>query len=289
MNRRIPARLCAWRFAAAPIIPAYGWRSVFILEGILPLISCSPFDSSCCRNPSAISCWRNANPHGSAALLARMNPRLSFSSETSFVIHEHRAPGIRVCGICSAEGRGLPTLLMWIVFFVSLLDLFLMTNWLPTVFHDSGISVDAIVVATALFSGGGVIGAWRWERIIDRFGRIEFSPVNYFSRRRFRRAAGPVGVLFGAIMICTFFAGSASSAGKLEQTCWRHRLSHVHPFHGRRAGPWGLAASGPLLAPSLAEIMLSRHWPLDDRLPSLRDPGRLRQRCCLRDGPDTKS
>jgi len=219
-----------------------------------------------------------------AALLARMNPRLTFSNDTSFVIHEQRAPGIPVAHLFR-EGRALPTLLMWIVFFVSLLDLFWMTNWLPTVFHDSGITLTLSVIATALFSGGGVIGAWALGRIIDRFGPYRVLSVNYLLGAVFIALLGPTHAI-GAIMICTFFAGVGIIGGKLEQTCWRPRSIPRSSVPRASAGPWdwpNRVYCRPRLWRNYVVAALAAH----DRIPSFGDSGRFRQRRRLRDGPDT--
>ena len=79
-----------------------------------------------------------------------MNPQLMFGSDTNFVAHEERAPGIPVVHLFR-QGRAVPTILLWIVFFMSLIDIYLLTSWLPTVFHNAGITLSLAVIATAVF------------------------------------------------------------------------------------------------------------------------------------------
>jgi AAHS family 4-hydroxybenzoate transporter-like MFS transporter len=259
MNSGFPLGSALGGFAAAPIIPAYGWRSVFILGGILPLVLV-PLLIFLLPESIRYLVLTGNKPSRIAALLARMNPRLSFSSETSFVIHEQRAPGIPVAHLFR-EGRALPTLLMWIVFFVSLLDLFLLTNWLPTVFHDSGITLTLSVIATALFSGGGVIGAWALGCIIDRFGPYRVLSVNYFLGAVFVALLGPSHSI-GAIMICTFFAGVGIIGGQIGANLL---AASFYPTFIRSTGVgWalGIGRVGSIVGPVFGGILLSRHRPL---------------------------
>ena len=61
------------------------------------------------------------------------------------------------------------TVLFWIIFFMSLLDLYFLNNWLPTVIHDTGIAVERAIILTALFQVGGTAGALMLGRLIDRY------------------------------------------------------------------------------------------------------------------------
>ena len=67
------------------------------------------------------------------------------------------------------EGRTLPTLLLWVVFFMSLLDLYFLANWLPTVLNDLGASVSAAAVIGSMLQVGGVVGTFALGSVIDRF------------------------------------------------------------------------------------------------------------------------
>jgi MFS family permease len=85
MNSGLPRGSALGGFAAAPIIPAYDWRSVFILGGILPLILVPLLIF---LQPESIRYLLLAESASSrvAAVLARMNPQLSFSSESELAI-----------------------------------------------------------------------------------------------------------------------------------------------------------------------------------------------------------
>lgn len=259
MNSGFPLGSALGGFVAAPMIPAYGWRSVFIFGGILPLVLV-PLLGFWLPESIRYLVLQGNKPARAAKLLSRVNPELSFSAETSFVLNEQRAPGVPVAHLFR-EGRAIPTLLMWVVFFVSLLDLFLLTNWLPTVFHDSGVTLSLSVIATALFSGGGVLGTWALGRIIDRFGPYRVLSVNYLLGAVFVALLG-VSHAISTIMVCTFFAGVGIIGGQIGANLL---AASYYPTFIRSTGVgWalGIGRIGSIVGPAMGGYMLSRNWPL---------------------------
>ena len=123
-------------FVAAGLISRYGWQSVFVAGGITPLLV--------------------------AVLLMALLPE-----SIEFRQSRHQA-GVVVKRLF-ADGRARMTVLLWIIFFMSLLDLYFLNNWLPTVIHDTGIAVERAIILTALFQVGGTAGALVLGRLIDRY------------------------------------------------------------------------------------------------------------------------
>jgi MFS transporter, AAHS family, 4-hydroxybenzoate transporter len=246
-------------FGTASIIPAFGWEGVFILGGALPilLIPVLMWMLPESIRHLVLQGTERAEVRG---LLARVNPEFTFSDETIFVIREERAPGLAV-GHLLRRGRALSTLLLWIVFFASLLDLFLLANWLPTVFHDAGISLSLSVIATALFQGGGVVGSLALGRIVDRFGVYRVLTVIYLLGAIFIALLGPLHSI-AAIMACTFGAGVGIIGG---QTGANVVAALIYPTYIRSTGVgWalGIGRIGSIVGPVIGGIMLARRWPL---------------------------
>ena len=246
-------------FAAASIIPAYGWQGVFILGGLLPVLLAPLLIRML---PESI---RHLVLHGGKAeevreLLSRVNREFVFRPGTQFLIREERAPGLAV-GHLFRHGRALPTLLLWIVFFASLLDLFLLANWLPTVFHDAGISLSLSVIATALFQGGGVAGSLALGWAVDRLGVYRVLTAIYLLGAIFIALLGHVHAI-GEIMACTFGAGIGIIGG---QTGANVVAALVYPTYIRSTGVgWalGIGRIGSIVGPMIGGLMLAQRWPL---------------------------
>ena len=246
-------------FAAVPILPAFGWRGVFVLAGIMPLLLVPVL---ALLLPESI---RHLVIHGQETervkqLLARVNPQLVFGSDTNFVVQEERAPGLPVLHLFR-HGRGLATILLWIGFFVSLLDIYLLSSWLPTVFHDAGITLSLSVIATAVFQGGGVVASLILGIFMDRFGAFRAVAIIYALGAVFVAFLGYSHSIF-SIMGCAFFAGAGIVGG---QTGTNVLAASFYPTYIRSTGVgWGLGIGriGSIVGPIFGGIMLSLHWPL---------------------------
>jgi MFS transporter, AAHS family, 4-hydroxybenzoate transporter len=246
-------------FAAVPILPVYGWRGVFVLAGLMPLVLVPVL---ALLLPESI---RHLVIHGNKTervreLLERVSPHLVFGSDTIFVVREERAPGLPVAHLFR-QGRALPTVLLWIGFFMSLVDIYLLSSWLPTVFHDAGITLSLSVIATAVFQGGGVVASLALGSLVDRFGAYRVMSITFF--------LGAISVAFlgyshsiVSIMCCTFFAGAGVIGG---QTGANALAASFYPTYIRSTGVgWalGIGRIGSIVGPILGGIMLSLHWPL---------------------------
>src|SRR5207253_2821723 len=140
--------------ASSVMIPLWGWRSVFYLGGILPLaiaiilVKALPesvrFLTARGKDASAISkIMREIAPEISSA-------ELDLSSAPPQHAHKRGVPGTPPVASASTEkNEGLPvrrlfteeraagTILLWIPFFMNLLILYFIVNWLPGLLRQS--------------------------------------------------------------------------------------------------------------------------------------------------------
>jgi AAHS family 4-hydroxybenzoate transporter-like MFS transporter len=101
-----------------------------------------------------------------ARLLARI-AKHEFTEKTRFVLAEAKAEGSPVRQLF-ANGFRAGTLLLWCIFFMSLLIVYLMTNWLPTIAHNAGMSLADASRLMMLYQIGGTIGAVAIGKTMDR-------------------------------------------------------------------------------------------------------------------------
>jgi len=129
-------------FVAAAIIPRFGWQSVFIVGGTTPLLIAG-----------AAYKWLT----DSGRFLAARHGA-----------HDSIAHGFPVTRLFT-EGRAVPTVLIWVVYFMNLLNLYFLNGWLPTIISDAGIPVNTAIRLTALFQVGGIGGAIVLGAVLDRY------------------------------------------------------------------------------------------------------------------------
>jgi MFS transporter, AAHS family, 3-hydroxyphenylpropionic acid transporter len=78
-----------------------------------------------------------------------------------------------------AQGRALQTALLWISFFLALIILYLLLNWLPTLLKDNGMTDEQAAIAQITFNVGGtvaalsmgglLVGRWRMPSLVAAF------------------------------------------------------------------------------------------------------------------------
>ena len=91
-----------------------------------------------------------------------------------------------------SEGRAWITILLWIIFFANLMELFFLTSWLPTTIGAQGVAGSYAVIATAVVQFAGVAAAFAMGPLVDRYGPQRVSAGRLCHRvrvlhRRYRR------------------------------------------------------------------------------------------------------
>jgi MFS transporter, AAHS family, 4-hydroxybenzoate transporter len=245
-------------FLAAAIIPAYGWPLVFVVGGILPLVLSAMLVIFL---PESIQhlVVKEMDPGRIAAILRRIDPRSELPRQARFVMAEEHGPGLTVKHLMR-EGRAVGTVLIWIVFFMSLLDIFLLTSWLPEVLHDAGFSISASVIATAALQGSGVIGSLAVGPMLDRRGCLAVLLPLYLLAAIGIATIGSVGTSFTLILLASCAAGAGVVAGQNVANVF---AAMFYPTYIRATGVgWalGIGRIGAIVGPTVGGIMLALHW-----------------------------
>jgi len=246
-------------FSTAQLVSAWGWRSVFYLGGILPIVLAPLLVGAL---PESIRHLVLKGSEGSrvSRILGRIVPGATFAAGTKFAIDEEHARGVTVVHLFR-ERRGAPTVLLWVVFFMSLMDIFLIASWLPTVAHDGGLTLSQSVVATALFQAGGVISSLGLGRVVDRFGSYRVLAATYFCAGAFIALIGLVATSATLLMTAAFAAGFCLIG---SQTGANVLSSALYPTFMRSTGVgWalGIGRIGSIVGPVVGGKMLMWQWP----------------------------
>jgi AAHS family 4-hydroxybenzoate transporter-like MFS transporter len=242
---------------AAGLIPYYGWRSVFIVGGVAPLIMAPILAFKLPESVRFLALHGNA-PARVAELLGQINPTATFASGTHFVIQETHLAGLPVAHLFR-ERRTATTLLLWVVFFMSLLDLYFLSNWLPTVLNDLGASVSEAVVIGSMLQVGGVVGTFALGSLIDRFSFRALALV-YFGAVF---AVGAIGQLSHSAVLVTiaiFAAGFCIVGGQIAANAL---AAAFYPTSVKATGVgWalGIGRIGSIIGPVVGGVLLGQKW-----------------------------
>jgi AAHS family 4-hydroxybenzoate transporter-like MFS transporter len=244
-------------FLAADLIPRYGWRSVFIVGGIAPLLLLPVL---VWRLPESVRFLAASGeaPERVAELLKRISPHSAFEPDARFVVSEAHLAGIPVVHLFR-EGRTTATLLLWVVFFMSLLDIYFLANWLPTVLNDLGASVSEAVVIGSMLQVGGVVGTFALGSVIDRFSFRALALV-YFGAVFAVGAIGQLSHSAVLVSIAIFAAGFCVVGGQIAANAL---AAAFYPTSVRSSGVgWalGIGRIGSIIGPLVGGMLLAAKW-----------------------------
>jgi MFS transporter, AAHS family, 4-hydroxybenzoate transporter len=242
---------------AAALIPQFGWRSVFVVGGVAPLLLVPILALRLPESVRFLALTGRANARV-ADLLGLISPRAIFPPAAQFVVNEPGLAGIPVLHLFR-DGRTLVTLLLWVVFFMSLLDLYFLTNWLPTVLNDLGASVSAAAVIGSMLQVGGVVGALALGSVIDRFSFRALALV-YFIAIFAVGAIGRLGHSTALVAIAIFVAGFCMVGGQIAANAL---AAGFYPTSIRATGVgWalGIGRVGSIIGPLVGGALLTMKW-----------------------------
>ncbi len=144
-------------FAAAWILPALGWRTLFAVGGIAPLLFAVVLWLRMPESPRFLARHPERWPE-LRALLARLGQQMS--PDTAFTDRQEQRGELGTMWK-SLLGKGLlnDTLYLWLCFFCSLLTVNMAFSWLPSMLAAEGRGLAESSSGLAYYNFGGIFGA----------------------------------------------------------------------------------------------------------------------------------
>jgi AAHS family 4-hydroxybenzoate transporter-like MFS transporter len=143
---------------AAWLIPAYGWRSLFLVGAIIPLALLVLFWVLLPESPKYLALRPGLHPQLARAL-NRLLGRQRFNGTETFVVVENAKPSSNWLSTLWNSRYWRSTLFIWVAFSFNTLVLYTYSNSLPVLLdwaHKRGALASQ---SLSLFSGGGVVGS----------------------------------------------------------------------------------------------------------------------------------
>ncbi|MFT3721400.1 MFS transporter [Pseudorhodoferax sp.] len=251
-------------FFAAWMIPHFGWRSLLILGGVVPLV--------------LAALMLVALPESVRFMVARRYPaerirqalaRITGQAvqATDFVLEE----GAAAAGAASGP-RGLRlvfsgrfivgTLMLWTAYFMGLVIVYGLVNWMPVLFKEAGIDSSQAAIIAALFQLGG-FGAIFFGLLMDRGNANIIIACGYFLTCLAVMLIGQVlGSGVAALVAAVFVAGLLMNT---SQSSMQALAAEYYPTAGRASGvAWmlGIGRFGGIAGSFLVAELARRHLEL---------------------------
>jgi AAHS family 4-hydroxybenzoate transporter-like MFS transporter len=240
------------------MIPAFGWRSVFIFGGAVPMVialamlwglpESLQFLAVSGRNRATLAHW-----------LKKLDPTLRVDASTEFVANEERRGGVPAVHLFR-DGRTITTLLIWVVNFMNLLVLYSISNWLPTVVTAMGYDAQIAVWMGLWLQLGGTIGAFGLAWLIARGGFMPMLTLTFAVATVSIALIGQPGLSLLLLGFIVFVAGWAVIGG---QPGLNALSATFYPTYLRSTGlGWGLGIGriGSIVGPYIGGVLIGLQW-----------------------------
>jgi AAHS family 4-hydroxybenzoate transporter-like MFS transporter len=239
---------------AAMLVPSFGWQSVFFVGGGLALLL-TPVLFAWLPESIRFLALKGGAQDAIAALLQKLDPALRIAAGTRFVVEGGKVTGGQVLALFR-DGRAPTTLLIWIIYFMSLVDLFIITSWLTTTVNNLGVPVTTAIMVTVTFQIGGVFGTvFGW--LADRIGASASLTAAYLIGAASIAGIGFAGANVALLAVTAFGTGLGILGG---QTVANATAAIAYPTEIRSTGVgWatGIGRLGSIFGPSVAGLLLS--------------------------------
>lgn len=131
------------------------------------------------------------------------------------------------------------TFLLWTTYFLNLFVVYIISNWLPTVISDRGMSLSMAAVVVGAFQIGGTVGALVLGYLMDQGKPESVLTRAYLVGATFIALLGIVGSSPIGLAACIFLAGVCVSG---SMTGVNALASGIYPTESRATGVgWSMA------------------------------------------------
>jgi AAHS family 4-hydroxybenzoate transporter-like MFS transporter len=247
--------------AASILIPLWGWRSVFVVGGVLPLLLALLLIKVLPESVRFLS-TTGSDPDRVAAILGRISPDATVVGIQDMSARDERRKGVPVKHLFT-EGRAAGTLLLWVPFFMNLLMLYFFISWLPALLRQTGMPPSAGVEAVAMFSLGGIFGTLFEGSVMKAFGARTLLLLEFLICAALIASLAQVGASRAPMLLVSLVLGVCMQGA---QSGLNALAAGFYPTAVRATGiGWALGVGriGSIVGPSLGGVLLSLNWTPD--------------------------
>jgi AAHS family 4-hydroxybenzoate transporter-like MFS transporter len=237
----------------ALLLPQFGWPMIFVLGGVFPLVLVLALALWLPESPRFLAARQTLSPRDAALLR-----RLDITPERNDAVDVARGNPVRML---FSQGYALQTVLLWVVYFCSLLNLFLFAYWMPTVLNMIGMSPSQAVFASSLRDCGAIFVALYLGLAIDRIGPERTLALHYAAGAVFIGVIALFVLPYAILYVVTFLAGMTIIG---SQTGANGTCGKLYPARMRTSGlGWalGIGRLGGIVAPVLGGYLLALGLP----------------------------
>jgi AAHS family 4-hydroxybenzoate transporter-like MFS transporter len=239
----------------AVLMPIWGWRSVFVVGGLLPMVLALVLLFVLPESLRFLAV-AGADRERMSAIVRRIAPE---AAGVPLAPEPERPKGVPVRNLFTA-GRAGGTVMLWIPFFMNLLIIYFILSWLPSLLRDAGMPVSAGIAAVAAFSVGGIVGTLLQGPLMKGLGVYTPMLVEFVASVALVWIAAEFFANYELMILVTFLLGVTVQAA---QAGLNVLAAMYYPTAMRSTGVgWALGVGrvGAIVGPLIGGAMLQLHW-----------------------------
>jgi len=243
---------------AAHVVTDYGWRPLLVAGGLAPL-ALVPVLWWAMPESVRYLAGRRDGASEVAATLRRISPNADLNGAVFTGSPERQRSPVRAL---FASSLRTGTLLLWLTFFMSLLVVYLLSNWMPTLIQRSGLSLRGASLITATFQVGGTVGAIVLGWMMDRVNPHHVLGLAYMAAAGFVTVMGLATTTPWLMTAAVFGAGFCVSGTQIGANAL---AAAFYPTRCRATGvSWalGIGRGGSIAGSLVGGMMLTQGWGL---------------------------
>lgn len=246
--------------AMVGLINSFGWRSVFVVGGIMTVISLLLVLPLL---PESASYLYNRQPKNAQAKAERIAHRLGYHEPVDLTVADTAAQRSEqetgISKLFTKQNRRV-TLVIWTTFFVIMFAFYFVNSWTPRLMHATGLSENLSMFVTVGLTLGGAIGSvvfglftsrWPTRVVLSRFTVLAaiLMAIFVFS------AQWTVVVLILGVFVGLFINGCIAGLYVLTPQ------SYSSGLRSTGAG-WGIGIGrfGAIIAPTATGALMDAGW-----------------------------
>ncbi|MFE8151310.1 aromatic acid/H+ symport family MFS transporter [Brenneria goodwinii] len=248
--------------ASERLIEMFGWRSVFLAGGALPLMLTVVLLLYLPESMRFLVLHTRYQQR-LARLLNRFIPQVA-DANTRFINSEPRITQKSAIGSLFHAPYAAGTLAIWATLFIGLFSVYLLSSWLPLMVRDAGLTLSQAVIIGAIFQVGGIAGNFCIGLEMDRWGKHRAIALTLLG--------GACGALLLGLhmptlpLLCSLVLLLGFTINGINPGCYA-LAAHFYPTFMRATGvSWatGIGRLGAISGAGIGSAMLAANWSFSD-------------------------
>jgi len=249
----MPLGSVAGGLLSALLLPLYGWQSLFVLGGIVPLMV-ALLAIVVMPESARYLAAKVGGEERLGSIMRRIAPELSAGQRYAAADQSVAKVPLREL---FTNGRAPDTVLLWIPYFMNLVVIYFIVSWLPAVLISAGHAVQTGITALSLYSLGGVVGCLIQGPLMNRFGARRVLLIDIFSYAVLAALLARWSGDFMVMATICFLIGVTVNAA---QAGFNAIAAEIYPTHMRATGVGcavGAGRVGSICGPLLGGVLLT--------------------------------